>query len=760
MFSWWLGRGTQGTHGTGTALDHAVIPFTNVTPSDNVNAEPPETPAPVFAARALKSALFGTPAFADETILETEKGPGSRKTSIAISTNTKEIFLEPDETLDNMSPVKRGILMTPGTATTRRKSVSFGSEAMEKKEGVVGCKALAKKRDDTPFASKTIDTDFDIASGDESPSKQRSARRNRSTSLTKSLEGARGRQSSKGKSDRTSSVKRSREESTARNSKYTVPTSKTSLSEERIPGYYDETEQDMTQVLDFTSKSLEQMTIDFENPLSESGNFWRTKYNAYHKEALAEMNHVLRYKDLAKSFARKKDSQAAELAEKLRTEQSKVNRMENMIIKLSKDLGSGDTEDSLENIKEVAKLRAIVADYKARVEDFRLVLEEPVGTRKLSKDIAAQSAVVDKDTEPSPMREELSQVRKSLYAAEKKIVKLEADNARLAQELKTSDLHLLKQRERNQKLQQSHQDEARRKDEILAGLRREYNELMELKRDSEELLKKRQDQVTALKQEITTLKNVNETAAEYHNGNFKHTLSKESANGHRSPSQIASILGQRATAEEKPLHNRPIFLAKSHSYAEDSPKRKSHIPFSNQPILRPSNESAVTGSRSPSPRTTAQGPLAEIVNNASTQKVEGRPLSTVQYSPMATHFSDLAFGELTSGLPPLEPSYAKSTSRKVHDKTCRENPGPSIFNIPSSPPKSINQEPRAYHETARQTSNPEFSKQESFSMSPSRLPIAENPRVRKEIPPERAAAAKARLEQKAADKRRSQAAGI
>jgi hypothetical protein len=710
----------------------------------------------------LKSAFFGTPAFADETILEVEKEPATRKHSIAIPTNTKGAFLEPDETLDNMSPAKRGILMTPGTATTRRKSVTFGSEALEKKEGVVGCKALAKKRDDTPYASKSIDVDFEIASGDESPSKQRSARRGRTTSLTESLEGARGRRNSRVRRVRTSSNQRSRERSTAVDSKQSAAPSKPSLYEQRLPGSYDETELDMTQVLDFTSKSLEQMTLDFEKPLSESGNFWKTKYKAYHKEALAEMTHVLRYKDLAKSFARKKDSQAAEMAEKLRNEQSKVNRMENMISRLSRDtnLESGDIEDSLENIKEIAELRAMIAQYKETVEEFRAVLEEPVGRGKSSKNDSSQSAVEDKTMETSPVKDELLQVRKSLSAAEKKIGRLEAENARLAQELKTSDLHLLKQRERNKKLQQSHQDEARKKDEALSNLRRECNELIDLKKDSEELLKRRQDQVTALKQEITTLKNSNGTAAEYRHENPRKTNDKERANEDTNLPQATSTLRQRANAEENPLQNRPSFLAKDHSYPEDSPIRKSHIPFPNQPILRPAKESAVDDSQYPSPRSTAQGPLAEIINNASTQKGEGRPLRTVQYSPMATHFSDLSLGDLTSGLPPQEPSHAKTPARKFRDKPSRESPGPSIFNIPSSPPKRLSHEVRPSREITRQRSNPDLSKQGQFNISPSRLPVAEGPKAKRQMPPERAAAAKARLEQKAAEKKKkSQAAG-
>jgi len=74
--------------------------------------EYPETPAPVFAARAFKSAIFGTPAPEDDDTFE-----------IAKAGNTAA-----RERSGSMSPTKRGILMTPGTATNRHKTVTFGTD--------------------------------------------------------------------------------------------------------------------------------------------------------------------------------------------------------------------------------------------------------------------------------------------------------------------------------------------------------------------------------------------------------------------------------------------------------------------------------------------------------------------------------------------------------------------------------------------------------------------------------------------------------
>ena len=726
----------------------------------NDDAEPPETPAPVFAARALKSAFFGTPAFHDETVLEVQK-PGLKKSSMAIDSKPKRNTFESDEPPENMSPTKRGILMTPGTAATRRKSVSFGIEAMEKKEGMVGCKALTKKRDDTPFTVKSRDAEMEDRSGDDSPSTQRSVRRVRSASLTKSLKDAqeKGRSRSRGRNSAISTDKHHRRADTAMDFSVAAPPQKSSPHEECLPGSYDETEQDITQVLDFTDKSLGHITTDINMPQSQSGKYWKAQYKNYHEEALAEMAQVLKYKDHAKNYAREKDLEAAELAKKLQREQSKVVQMENMITKLSSkhaNLGPEDSADSLENIKDVAKLRAIVAEYKARVEEFRVEVEEPLVKKSSSRNILSSShSLGDYDT--NAIREELSKTRDNLHAAEKKNRRLEAENLRLAQELQASDVHVTKQRERNLKMQQSCQEEVKRKEEQLVCLRREFNELMELKRDSEELLNRRQDQVTALKQEIFTLKAARDGVLGRRDGFQEAIWDDANVPSIEHQTDQETTHRQRARSEERsPQHRRPL-AANPASHLEAKTEQQSQMP---SPVHSDSKLQAATKSDSSMSRA-SQRPLSELVNGSRTSQPETRRyLTKTQYSPMVTHFSDLSFGDLTSGLPPSEPSRAQDMSRSIRENTYQGSPSLSLFNIPSSPPKLSTPKHLSSVNLVRQKSNPELSRQgPSSSIAPSRLPVAESPRTRKKIPPERAAAAKARLEQKAAEKRRLQATG-
>ena len=109
--------------------------------------EPPETPAPVFAVRAFKHAIFGTP--------QTTQ-PKARRHSNADNGRPKDIEYKPPRpglhrpkssgdayTLVNqdaqpvvepLSSPTKGILMTPGTAAARKKNVTFGENVIDNQE--------------------------------------------------------------------------------------------------------------------------------------------------------------------------------------------------------------------------------------------------------------------------------------------------------------------------------------------------------------------------------------------------------------------------------------------------------------------------------------------------------------------------------------------------------------------------------------------------------------------------------------------------
>ncbi|KAF9774640.1 hypothetical protein IL306_007333, partial [Fusarium sp. DS 682] len=187
----------------------------------------PDTPAPVFAARAFKSALFGTPA---------------RPTNQP----TRAIAKDRSERTDRESrtpPRPQGILLTPGTGTTRRKRVSFGQDV--------------KKNNN--------------------PSKEPDARQR--TRLNDALEKA----------------------SKSVNQKNTIQPDQDDSSDE-----WEEADDE-----DYCTHDI---TVDLNEPHSQSGRYWKEEFEKYHEDAKAEMEKLLKYKQLAKSYAKQKDAEAIELA--------------------------------------------------------------------------------------------------------------------------------------------------------------------------------------------------------------------------------------------------------------------------------------------------------------------------------------------------------------------------------------------------------------------------------------------------------------
>ncbi|KAK0512745.1 hypothetical protein JMJ35_004762 [Cladonia borealis] len=101
--------------------------------------EPPETPAPLFVVRAFKTAIFGTPhpvqreakqagKASEEDKAGTQRAASEKpqdRESIERDTDTgNETERAASIRLDTLASPAKGILMTPGTTTTRRKTVS------------------------------------------------------------------------------------------------------------------------------------------------------------------------------------------------------------------------------------------------------------------------------------------------------------------------------------------------------------------------------------------------------------------------------------------------------------------------------------------------------------------------------------------------------------------------------------------------------------------------------------------------------------
>ncbi|KAM3509916.1 hypothetical protein MY11210_006106 [Beauveria gryllotalpidicola] len=291
MLGWMLKRGSNASQ----TVDDA---------EDTTHVEQPDTPAPVFAARAFKSALFGTPRRYD--IL-----PARSARRSATGSNTDK---------DSNTPSKpAGILLTPGTGATRRKRVSFGYD-------VPGQKDTATRPEDP--ASK----------------QENSAKMNKEN-----------------------------EEKPA-----TAPDS-------RQPDDEDEWEED-----DDGEPMINDMTVDLNEPHSQSGKYWKEEFEKYHEDARIELEKLLKYKQLAKSYAKQRDAETMQLVERLREEQLKVLKMEKMIAENESNIASArqaeDRDTTVELPDKLASQTTLATQYREKVQKLESELEKALHDREQRAD--------------------------------------------------------------------------------------------------------------------------------------------------------------------------------------------------------------------------------------------------------------------------------------------------------------------------------------------------------------------------------------
>ncbi|PVH78660.1 hypothetical protein DL98DRAFT_516674 [Cadophora sp. DSE1049] len=766
MLNWWLGRPAEG----------------NRVDDQYPDRDPPETPAPVFAARALKSAIFGAPPPQDDTIYDIETELGAEA--------SKDVR---DFQPRNLSPTKpSGILLTPGTATTRRKTVSFGNEVVDKDaDKKTGGQRVTRRSRLSDDGEKQASTPF--AHGAEE-----STRAARKTSLTRALEKVRE------ETPKTETTRPSTElEPEPRKPRTSAETA--SDTESVKPKKLQQSSQVLSRQSEDDDNTELEMTVDLKYPRSQSGKFWKAEYQQYHENALLEMKKVLAYKELAKSYAKHKDAQNIELAKKLNEAQKQVKDMEDKMFELSARItlsgkdGSGD--DAPELVKELARQAALGVQYNAQVDEFRAALEgdddnqNSPSKQYRNRRASRQSEETDIDTyrelkrlreqlkEMASMKDELSSLRNSLSTAEKSVQKLQDENSKVTQQLLHADLRLEKHLEKCEQKRQSFDEQRQRRDEIVQNLQNDYDRLKEQaksqRRDAEHLLKKRHDQVVDLKKEIASLRGADMNAVE-----FQRVLQEKTAEHDRTVAELQKQIGDlkdkqkqdtkdatfsRVSRERK--FDASSLASKPLPSVDISQARESQIPISSQSVSRPSKvlmPSKTFRSETPtgSPmHHSSYSVLSEMTNGGNGEPTPFQRSGPVQHTPLGpltpltNRFSNLSMDSPELHQPFSEPSLPPVTSRAIHDRNCRQSPGPSMFNIASSPPKAAVVRPRVSNELSRQKSNSNINSRQNANIASSRVSNLDSSRMRNPIPPERAAAARARLEKKQAEKRRAQALG-
>lgn len=437
----------------------------SITAQDDTLYDQPDTPAPLFAVRAFKTAIFGTPAARSYQTNE--------ESTTMIDKKPAPVVAPAPSSFQSPAPKPNGILLTPGTGTTRRKSVSFRHDVK------AGANHAATE-------NESGDALFNSASKQSRPKSK----------LQQALENSR-----------------------SKNNKKSGPEPN------------DPAEDVWEEVSDTEDRDTDE-TVDFNAPRSQSGKYWKSCFESYHKDAKAEMEKLIKYKELAKSYAKMKDSEALDLQQKLKEEQDRVAQMERKVAELANQIRSsrekGTEEGSQEDKKmmsELALQTRLAMDYREKVEELEDLLDhagqEPEMNRgkRLGKNITSprtQKTLLETQRELrraraqvkelGDLKDEVSRLKGDLAAEKLKSKKLTDENRKLAADLSRSSAKVVDL----EKEVDDAKSEARQKERDFKRLQREHDQFKENAKarvsEATQVLERKNDDIATLKKEIRSLK--------------------------------------------------------------------------------------------------------------------------------------------------------------------------------------------------------------------------------------------------------------
>ncbi|MCJ1313806.1 hypothetical protein MMC25_007486 [Agyrium rufum] len=404
--------------------------------------EPPETPAHIFAVRAFKTALFGTPAPPDH-ITESYKTQISRQNSekldriSALQAEFKPLQAQhvtksescAQERVDPLTSPTKGILLTPGTVASKRKSVSFHPLRQAKtasfnellKNGGVSMTNSRLAAKEGPCILAQVQTE---ASQIESQSSQPPP-----TLVEQEFEPKR-----------------------------------------RVQAPNNTPESIETEAAHTTCDH--DMTIDLQDPRSRSGRHWKREYSRYHRKSDQEMKQLIKVTQRTKSFATKRDAEAVDLDHKLERTQAHLNEMESEVSRLAAKLAQnllghdGKPSDGSDLVGKLARRTAEVLRYKRKIEEMEEVCH------KYETD-ARNGTTAEK----IPVRAEgqLGVLRRKAENAERKAEQLEFENIgfkktilRVKEEMKAFEVRHKSRKERQVRADEKQRQRKNRMKEELA----------------------------------------------------------------------------------------------------------------------------------------------------------------------------------------------------------------------------------------------------------------------------------------------------
>lgn len=388
----------------------------------------PDTPAPQFAIRALKSAFIGTP-HAKQSMKKSLHHTNSRD---AIDTDKAGMYSGSKEEQgspsgrrtrskhDRLSSPAKGILVTPGTAANKRKTVSFGNFA-------VGAKDRFDLSAGQPIAAASQEEPTMVqATPTESPKDQEGQPVLTKSSFETQLE-----------------VSKRRIGRNA-NTQQRVMDAKPAEGR-RAPGAN-------TVGQEIPQEAVRDITVDLDVPCSRSGKHWKGEYDQYHRKSNREMRRLIQHGQTIKSYALKKDSEATSLHRKLDKELAKATSMEARVSELAVELadvrsrGAHGNTDPLQLMTDLAKQTATAIKSKQKAERYKAALKAH-GVAEASpgnNDECVSIALPHSPKSPNEqvellkmpeLRSELNNLQLVLEVAEDKATKLRTENLALKHKL-------------------------------------------------------------------------------------------------------------------------------------------------------------------------------------------------------------------------------------------------------------------------------------------------------------------------------------
>lgn len=450
--------------------------------------EPPETPGPVFALRAFKSAIFGTPGIEEEydedrfnRPVQPNNNPQKRVESEKVADrNPGMMDIDQDQGLKptqgrNQAPMgspTKSILLTPGTATTRRKTVSFGDAVVNDEQ-----KKPERGEDENKPQKKVGSITSQWNSGRPSPTKKPRSK------LTQSLLDARETKPSEKEDLLVTDPK-----------KHELKTGSSKTKGNDIEPLVEEDGDE---------------TINLEEPRSQSGQYWKSEFESYRARTDREIRKLIQYRSVAKSYARKKDLESLRLAEKLKAEEAKVAEVERKVSELASGMvgGTEGETDREEVVKDLVNQTALALQYKQKAISLRKTLERHgvvISDDELDKDDEkpprgnlgkASAGQVHKGVKSQPdlsedQKSEMAELRQLARSSEEKASELEKENIAL----KNNILRVKGEMGKYEERRKSREASLKQREQKLENRNQEYRDRLSLaskeRRDAESALRR------------------------------------------------------------------------------------------------------------------------------------------------------------------------------------------------------------------------------------------------------------------------------